>query len=100
MNAAANDDDGSREFAVRELGEQAVREAEVEVVRKYAGTMSVDSFRAMGIPAASIREGLGLDSEGTPRRAALRPPVSEQARRPEAAEHVALGFSQTRGVPR
>ncbi|WP_408899848.1 hypothetical protein ACJ5H2_21950 (plasmid) [Nocardioides sp. R1-1] len=68
----ADQDDGSREAAVRELGEDAVRAAEVEVVKAHADRLSVATFRAMGIPASSIREGLGL--EAAPDRPALLPP--------------------------
>lgn len=52
------DDDGSRECAVRELGEDAVRALEVEVVKTYADRLSLGTFVAMGMPAASILEGL------------------------------------------
>lgn len=68
----AGHDDGSREAAVRELGEEAVRAAEVEVVKAHADRLSVATFRAMGIPASSILEGLGLDA--SPDRPALLPP--------------------------
>jgi hypothetical protein len=68
----AGQDDGSREAAVRELGEDAVRAAEVEVVKAHADRLSVATFRAMGIPASSILEGLGLDA--APDRPALLPP--------------------------
>ena len=68
MTTGVGNDDGSREFAVRELGEEAVREAEV---------------RAMGIPAASIREGLGLDAEGPVSRPGLRSAVGREEQCPE-----------------
>lgn len=58
-------DDGSREAAVRELGEDTVRaaEVEVEVVQAYADRLSVATFPSKGIPAASSLEGPGLDAE-------------------------------------
>lgn len=67
-------DDGSREAAVRELGEDAVRAAELEVVKTYADRLSLATFRAMGIPASSVLEGLGRGADGTPDRPALVPP--------------------------
>ena len=66
-------DDGIRPAAVRELGEEAVRAAELEVVRANADRLSIATFRAMGIPAASIREGLGLEGEAAAGRPALVP---------------------------
>jgi len=66
-------DDGSRAAAVRELGEEAVRAAELEVVRANADRLSVATFRAMGLPAASILEGLGLEGEAAAGRPALVP---------------------------
>ncbi len=47
------DDHGTREYAVRELGEDAVRDLEVEVVKAHAGRLSPGTFVAMGIPTAS-----------------------------------------------
>jgi len=71
----AGQDDGSRVAAVGELGEDAVRAAEVEVVKAAnAPRLSVATFIAMGIPPASIVEGLGLDAEAAPLRPALIPP--------------------------
>jgi hypothetical protein len=67
-------DDGSRDAAVRELGEDAVRAAEVEIVKANADRLSIATFRAMGIPATSILEGLGLDAESASGRPALVPP--------------------------
>ena len=72
-------DDGSRDAAVRELGEDAVRAAEVEIVKANADRLSIATFRAMGIPATSILEGhgredLGLEAECAPGRPALVPP--------------------------
>lgn len=52
-------DDGTREHAVRELGEDAVRALEVEVVQAHADRLSPATFVAMGMPAASVLEGLG-----------------------------------------
>jgi len=66
-------DDGSWAAAVRELGEEVVRAAEFEVVRANANRLSIATFRAMGIPAASILEGLVLDAEPVPVRPALVP---------------------------
>jgi len=70
----AGQDDGSRVAAVGELGEDAVRAAEVEVVKANAPRLSVATFIAMGISPASILEGLGLDAEAAPLRPALIPP--------------------------
>jgi hypothetical protein len=56
-------DDGTREYAVRELGEDAVRALEVEFVKTEADRLSPRAFEAMGIPTASILEGL---KAGTP----------------------------------
>lgn len=70
-------DDGSRAAAVRELGEEAVRAAEVEVVKANASRLSIATFRAMGISAGSILEGLGLGAEpdsGRPARVPMRVP--------------------------
>ena len=53
------DDDGTREHAVRELGEDAVRALEVEVVNAHADRLSPGTFVAMGMPAASVLAGLG-----------------------------------------
>lgn len=52
------DDDGTREYAVRELGEDAVRALEVEVVKTNADRLSPGTFVAMGMPNTSILEGL------------------------------------------
>lgn len=72
MSAGQNHgaDDGSREYAVRELGEDAVRALEVEVVKTYADRLSLGTFVAMSIPTASILEGLASepDSPAPPRR--------------------------------
>lgn len=59
------DDDWTREYAVRELGEDAVRALEVEVVKAHADRLSPGTFVAMGIPTASILEGLGRE-QGPP----------------------------------
>lgn len=59
------DDDGTREYAVRELGEDAVRALEIEVVKTHADRLSPGTFVAMGIPTASILEGLGRE-QGPP----------------------------------
>ncbi|UAL29871.1 hypothetical protein K8W59_19470 [Nocardioides rotundus] len=83
----AGQDDGSRETAVRELGEDAVRAAEVEVVKAHADRLSVATFRAMGIPTSSILEGLDLDADHTPDRPALLPP---NAAAPGAEERTKL----------
>lgn len=72
-------DDGSRSAAVRELGEEAVRAAEVEVVKANADRLSIATFRAMGLPTASILEGLGLDAEPAPARPALVSPCIRTA---------------------
>ncbi|MEV5003974.1 hypothetical protein [Nocardioides sp. LML1-1-1.1] len=63
MSAGQNEpaDDGTREAAVRELGEDAVRALEVEVVKANADRLSLGTFVAMGIPTASILEGLGCE---------------------------------------
>ncbi|NYI47856.1 hypothetical protein BJ993_005002 [Nocardioides aromaticivorans] len=61
MSAGQNADDGTREAAVRELGEDAVRALEVEVVKANADRLSLGTFVAMGIPTASILEGLGCE---------------------------------------
>jgi hypothetical protein len=53
----------SREAGIRELGEDTVRAAEVEVVQAHADRLSVATFPSKGIPAASSLEGLGLDAE-------------------------------------
>ncbi|GAW54780.1 uncharacterized protein PD653_2194 [Nocardioides sp. PD653] len=53
-------DDGSRTAAVRELGEEAVRAAELAVVKANADRLSIATFRAMGIPPEVIGEALGL----------------------------------------
>lgn len=58
-------DDGTREHAVRELGEDAVRALEVEVVKTHADRLSPGTFVAMGIPTESILEALGWAS-GSP----------------------------------
>lgn len=81
----ASRDDGSREAAVRELGEEAVRAAEVEVVRAHANQRSVATFRAMGIAAASIAVGLGLDE--APGRPTLVPPGMRTVQPQERASH-------------
>lgn len=52
-------DDGTREHAVRELGEDAVRALEVEVVKAHADRLSPATFVAMGMPAESVLEGMG-----------------------------------------
>lgn len=67
-------DDGSREAAVRELGEEAVRAAELEVVKANADRLGLATFRAMGIPVDVILEGLGLEATTTGVRPALVPP--------------------------
>ena len=63
MSSGQNDgaDHGAREAAVRELGEDAVRALEVEVVKANADRLSLGTFVAMGIPTASILEGLGCE---------------------------------------
>lgn len=61
MSDGQNTDDGTREAAVRELGEDAVRALEVEVVKAHADRLSLGTFVAMGIPTASILEGLGCE---------------------------------------
>lgn len=71
MSAGQNTgaDDGTREAAVRELGEDAVRALEIEVVKANADRLSLGTFVAMGIPTASILEGLGCEpSSATPTR--------------------------------
>ena len=82
-------DDGSREAAVIELGEDTVRAAEVEVVQAHADRLSVATVRAMGIPAASILVGLGLDAEVTPRRPTLGPPGVRPVRAEERGRNSA-----------
>jgi len=59
----SDQDDGTRAAAVRKLGEDAVRAVEVEFVKTQADRFSPRAFEAMGIPAASILEGL---KAGTP----------------------------------
>lgn len=58
-------DDGTRGYAVRELGEAAVRALEVEVVKANADRLSPTTFVAMGIPTASVLEGLGWEPGST-----------------------------------
>lgn len=62
------DDDGTREQAVRELGEDAVRALEVEVVKAHADRLSTGTFVAMGMPAASVLAGLGWQPGAAPTR--------------------------------
>jgi len=85
----AHPDDGSREAAVRELGNEAVPATEVGVVQAHADRLSVATFRAMGIPAASILVGLGLDAEVTPRRPTLGPPGVRPVRAEERGRNSA-----------
>ena len=59
------DDDGTREYAVRGLGEDAVRALEVEVVKAHRDRLSPGTFVALGIPTASILEGLGREPGAT-----------------------------------
>jgi hypothetical protein len=59
------DDDRTREYAVRELGEDAVRALEVEVVKAHGDRLSPGTFVAMGIPTSSILEGLGREPGAT-----------------------------------
>jgi hypothetical protein len=70
------DDDGSREYAVRELGEDAVRALEIEVVKVHGARLSPGNFAPMGIPTASILEGLGWEP-GAPARNRLWSPEPE-----------------------
>lgn len=62
-SAGQNDpaDNGTREAAVREIGEDAVRALEVDVVRANADRLSVGTFVVMRIPTVSILEGLGCE---------------------------------------
>jgi len=55
------DDDGTREYAVRGLGEDAVRALEVEVVKAHRDRLSPGTFVALGIPTASVRARGRLD---------------------------------------
>lgn len=59
------DDDGTREYAVRGLGEDAVRALEVEVVKAHRDRLNPGTFVALGIPTASILEGLGREPGAT-----------------------------------
>jgi hypothetical protein len=91
-------DDGSREAAVRELGEDTVRAA--EVVQAHADRLGVATFRSMGIPAASILEGLGLDAEVAQRRPTLIPPGVRPVPADETGSHSAGLSSPGPGVGR
>jgi len=83
----AGQDDGSRAAVVRELGEEAVRAAEVEVVKANADRLSIAMFRAMGVPAGSILEGLGLGTEPDSVRPALVPTRVREARADQLGQH-------------
>jgi hypothetical protein len=93
-------DDGSRGAAVRELGEEAVRAAEVEVVKANADRLSMATFRAMGIPADVILEGLGLEAAPAAARPALIPPSVRPDSTGQPGSHDLAAPTRTQGVER
>ena len=93
-------DDGSRAAAVRELGEDVVRAAEVEVVKANADRLSIATFRAIGIPADSILEGLGLDTQPDPVRPTLLPTSVCAVPADQLGHHAPGGAAPGRGCAR
>lgn len=59
------DDDATREYAVRALGEDAVRALEVEVVKAHRDRLSPGTFAGHDVGAAQIREGAAATRESS-----------------------------------